>query len=272
MTLACLGMWTCATFARAMLIAPQPGPNRVLNSDAVIIGKVTGLEPEDKMVDQVTYRIAVVQVDKGLRGTKDAKTVRIGFIPPPMPPAGGGIRPFIKYRGVELKPGMEGLFLLTKHPKESFYTIGGPVGYFISSQNNANFDKDVQMIKTISKVMDDPQTALKSKDAEERLLAVSVLVEKYRTFKGPGQAKEEAIDAGESKEILSALAAADWQAPAAFGSLRPSAVQVFGRLGVGPKDGFMVPPGANYQTTAQSWLRDNADKYRIQRFVSSGTK
>jgi hypothetical protein len=267
-TLACLTVWGCATLARAMLIAPQPGPNRVLNSDVVIVGKVTALEPEDKMVDNVTYRIAVLQVDKALRGAKDDKTVRVGFIPLQQ----GKVGPIFKNRNLQLQVGMEGLFLLAKHPKEKFYTVGGPIGYYISSQNNANFEKDVQMIKTITKVMDDPQTALKSKEADERLLAVSVLVEKYRTFKGPGQPKQEAIDAAESKQILQALADADWQVPVALGSLRPSPGQIFGRLGINQKDGFMVPPGANYQTAAQAWLRDNAEKYRIQRFVAGDAK
>src|SRR5215469_14637216 len=96
MTLACLGVWTCISTARAMVIMPQPGPTRVVNADAIVVGKVVALEPQDVTVDKVNYRIAVVKVDQALRGAKDAKTVRIGFLPPPM----GGIRP-----GGPIRPG-----------------------------------------------------------------------------------------------------------------------------------------------------------------------
>ena len=64
LTLTCLAVWACASIARAMVIMPQPGPQRVINSDVVIVGKVVALEPQDVMVDKVNYRIAVVKVDQ----------------------------------------------------------------------------------------------------------------------------------------------------------------------------------------------------------------
>jgi len=257
------------TEARALLIAPPAGPQRVINANAVIVGKVIGLEPQDTTVMNVTYRIAVVKVDQALRGLKDAKQVRVAFIPPPANPPkfkiGGG------NRNVQLAVGNAGMFILTKHPKEDFYMFGGPVGYFISSENNKGFDGDVEAVKTIIKVAPNPQAGLKSKDAEERLIAAALLVEKYRMFRGPGAPKEEPIDAAESKQILLALADADWK-QAAFGSLRPNPGMLFGRLGINQADGFTVPPGGNYQPMAQNWLRDNADKYRVKRFVGGDAK
>jgi hypothetical protein len=265
-----LGLWVQPSSA-GVLVMPPAGPARVLNSDAVFVGKVVGLEPQDVQVMNVTYRIAVVQIEQPLHGVKkDDKMLRVAFQPPAGP---GGKGPFIPgIRGVQLQVGQEGMFLVKKHDKEKFYTFVGPAGYFISSQNNANFEKDVATVKATVKLMDNPQAALKSKDAEERLLAAALLIEKYRTFRGPGKLQTEPIDAAESKQILLALADADWQVTANPGSLRASPQQLFNRLGVTAKDGWMPPPGLVQPAAIQSWLRDNAEKYRIQRLVSSDAK
>lgn len=272
-TLVCLSVWACTSIARAMMIMPQPGPARVVNSDAVVIGKVIALEPQDMTVDKVNYRIAVVKIDQALRG-KEMKQVRIGFIPPPA----GGIRPggpIIRpgFRGVQLQVGNDGLFLLKKHAKENFYTLGGPAGYFINSENNKTFDKEVQSVKSVIKLTENPKAGLKAKDAEERLLAAAILIEQYRAFRGPGQ-KQEPIDAEESKQIMHALADADWKAPVSFGGMRPNPTMLFNRLGITPKDGWQPrpQPGVNFQEAMQTWVRDHADTYRIQRFVASQTK
>ena len=42
--------------------APPPGPARVANADLIVVGKVAALEPEDVMLDNLKYRIAVVEV------------------------------------------------------------------------------------------------------------------------------------------------------------------------------------------------------------------
>jgi hypothetical protein len=270
LALTCLAVWTCASTARAMLIMPQPGPARVVNSDAVIVGRVVALEPQDVKVDNAAYRIAIVKVAQSLHGAKDAKTLRIGFIPPPMNPGkpGGPIIRRPGFRGVQLQVGNDGLFLLKKHAKGDFYTLGGPAGYFINSENNKTFDKEVQAVKTVTKLLDNPRAGLKAKDGDERLLAAAILIEKYRTFRGPGKAKEEPIDAAESKLIMHALADAEWQAPTNLGAMRPNPQQLFGRLGVTPNDGWRPQPGANFQVAAQNWVREHADSYRIRRYVN----
>jgi hypothetical protein len=250
------------------LVMMLPGPNRVANADTVIVGRVAGIEPQDIVVGSATYRIAVVQVKEAIRGAKDAKTVRVGFVPTPL--GKPRIRP--GFRGVQLQVGQEGLFLLKKQPKEDFCTLGGPAGYFIASGNNANFDKDLKAVKAIVKVAADPQAGLKSKDADERLLAASVLIDKYRGFRGPGKSKQEPIGAEESKLILLALADADWKIGAGFGSFRPNPVGLFNRLGIGAADGWMPPAGGNPQALMPTWLRDHAETFRVQRFVAAEAK
>jgi hypothetical protein len=103
------------------------------------------------------------------------------------------------------------------------------------------------------------------------LLAAAILIEDYRTYRGP-KAKQEPIAAEESKLILRALADADWKEPLAFTSLRPNATQLFQRLNVTANDGFNAPKGGNQQEAIQMWLKRNADTYRIQRYVAGNSK
>jgi hypothetical protein len=251
---------------------PPPAATRIAKADAVIVGKVEALEPQDVMVGNVAYRIAVVKINDGVKGVKTEKTLRIGFVPEPMPKNDKG--PIVIRTGarpVQLTAGQEGLFILKKQDKENFYTIGGVVGYYINSDKNADFAKEVMVAKTVLKVSENPLAHLKAKDAEERLLAASVLIEKYRSFQGP-KSTQEPIDAAESKLIMQALAGSDWKTQANFMALRPSPVRLFQQLGVTAKDGFTVPAGGNYQAAQEAWVRDNAEKYRIQRFVAGGAK
>jgi hypothetical protein len=268
-TIACVSAWACETGYAGVIAMPPPGPARAANSDAVIVGKVDALEPQDVEVGNTKYRIAVVKINEGIKGVNAGqKTLRIGFVPIEKP------NPIVIRTGalpVQLEPGQEGLFLLKKQAKEDFYPIGGVVGYFINSDKNKDFDKELQAAKTAAKAAANPQASLKAKQAEERLLAAAILIEKYRAFRGPN-VKQEAIDAEESKQILQALVGADWQTQLNFGSLRPNPTQLFQMLGVTVKDGFVPPKGGNYQDAIRMWLARNADTYRIQRFAAAQTK
>ena len=267
-TIACLSVWTCESARAGVIVMPPPGPARVANSDVVIVGKVDALEPQDVKVGNTNYRIAVVKINEGIKGAKAGQpTLRIGFVPIEKP------NPMVIRTGarpVQLEAGQEGLFLLKKQANEDFYTIGGVVGYYINSDKNKDFDKEVQAAKASAKVTENLTGSLKAKDAEERLSAAAVLIEKYRTFRP--NAKQEPIDAEESKQILQALAGADWQTQVNFMSLRTNPTQLFQRLGVTAKDGFVPPKGGNYQDAIRMWLVRNADTYRIQRFTAAQTK
>jgi hypothetical protein len=271
-TLVCLTIGATGSADAGVVAVPPSGPARVAKADAVIVGKVVGIEPEDKKVGNQTYRIAVVRIEQGLKGIKDEKRLRIGFIPVEEP-KNDGKGPFVVRTGarpVQLQVGKEGLFVLTKQAKEDFFVIGGVVGYFINGDKNQDFAKEVQVAKAAVKVAENSRAALKAKDATERLLGAAILIEDYRTYRG--SPKQEAIDAAESKQILEVLADADSQALGNFASLQPTALQLFQRLGVGASDGFVVPPAGNYPAAVRTWLRDNVGKYRIQRFVAGEAK
>ena len=258
-------------FARAMRIAPPPGPVRIVNSDVVFVGRVTEFEPIDVDAkafpgakETVKYRIAIVKVNQVINGLKDEKTLRVGFIPLVAPKPG---LPMIRQRGgPQLEVGQEGLFMISKHAEGKFYNAPN-YGYFVSGQQK-NFDDEIKTAKKVVTIMADTKSALQSKDADERLMAVSILVGKYRAAKSFPN-KEEPIDAAESKLILTAIATAKWQ-PTKFGEPNPQ--QLFYQLGINEKDGWKVPMKINgpddMRIAVQAWIRDHGD-YRVKRFVST---
>src|SRR4029077_12907333 len=87
--LAALCLCFAAVPADAGVIAmPPPGPVRVEKSDAVVVGKVESIEPADVKAGTTTYRIAVVKISDPIKGVKDAKSLRVGFIPIEKPKPG----------------------------------------------------------------------------------------------------------------------------------------------------------------------------------------
>lgn len=269
------GVWAMQAGAfRAVPIAmPPPGPQRVALADAVLVGRVTALEDKDVEVDipgtkqKTKYRIAIVTVAEDIRNAKDMKTIRVGFFPPPDGQPNQPIRPIrpgLPQR-IELKVGQEGLFYLTKHGKESFYLV--PNYYDVTAKEAPNFKKDHEEAKVYAKLLADPMAGLKSKDAKERLMMASLLIAQYRTPRSG--AKLEAINAEESKLILTALADADWKQPIGRDQTHP--MNLFNQLGVTAKDGFQRPTKIktqdDYANAIRAWLKENAEKFRIQRYV-----
>ncbi len=277
LSLAIVGAAIVCNAAWALIAAPPPGPVRIVNSDAVFVGRVTAIEPQDVDAKQfpgakqtVKYRIAVVTISQTIRGLKDEKTIRVGFVPP-VPPkpgvpiTGGG------NRSPQLQAGQDGLFMITKHAEGKFYQAPG-FGYFVAAQDK-NFADEVKLAKKVVVILADPLTALKSKDSEERLLAASIQIGKHRTQKPPFNNKQEPIDADESKLILDALLASKWQ-PGRFGD-PANAYQIFAQIGIGPQDGWKSPAKVKdideIRQSVLAWLRDHPG-YRIKRFLTQGEK
>jgi len=262
--------------AWALRIAPPPGPSRVATSEVIFLGRVMEFEPVDVDAKQfpnaketAKYRIAIVKVTEVIRGLKDEKTIRVGFVPPPAEPKPGVPRIGGGFRGPTLEAGQEGLFMINKHHEGKFYQAPD-FGYFVSSQDK-NLDKEIKTAKKVIEIMGNTTKALKSDDADERLLAASILIAKYRTPKVFPN-KEEPIDAEESKLILSALANAKWT-PVVFG--QPNPQQLFFQLGIGPNDGWKVPARVtnpdDFPNAIKGWIRDHGD-YRIKKYVPAASE
>jgi hypothetical protein len=264
---------------------------RVAQADAIVVGKVTGME-KDKVSARTTpqanqkveYQIAMVKINDALRGVKGLTDIRVGFIARPNiippPPKGGGpqplppVRPAIAIYQPNLTVGQEGVLFLNKHFEGDFYLLTGYQSV-INKQNNNNYEKELAQVKRCIKLLADPTAGLKAKESAERLLTASLLVSHYRAYK-PGMTypiKTEPIDTKESKQILKILADADWNT--LDPEFRINAQHVFNRLQLTQKDGwtfrFDRQKGNNYSeqyfAAAKEWLKKNADTYRIQRYV-----
>jgi hypothetical protein len=245
--------------------APAPVvAERLARADAVVVGTVTAVEDKEVTArwafggdQKLTYRVAVVKVDEALLGAKGQTHLRVGFLP------GGRRDPHMN-----LKPGDQGLFVLTRHPDEAFFIV--PAYYdLVPKAQNANFAPDLAEARRCVKLLAGGVTqGLKSKDADERLLAAALVVHGARSqpyFFGKG-VRTEPLDAELSRLTLETLAEADWGNEDRF-ALTPLAL--FTRLGLTAKDGWQPPPGlADVPAAAKKWLRDNAGSYRIQKLVA----
>jgi hypothetical protein len=239
-----------------------PLPNRVATADLVVVGKVTGFEAKTVVKDRSEFKIAVLKVSDALRAPKGTKTVRLAsmVIPP---------RVAIRPQPFQATEGQEGCYFLTKHASADFY-VAGTLSFL--DKKNANFAKDVALIKRCVKLLEKPDTSLKSKNAEDRFLTAGMLVARYTTRK-TARAKAEPIPAEQSKLILRALLTADWTPSTDFTRLSP--LMVLRRLPLTVKDGWKPPSSGDAKAQAayaQKWLKDHADTYRIQRFVAEKGK
>jgi len=275
----------------ALRVAVQPapaGPALAANADTIVVGRIVAIEDQDieaaaapKSEAKLKYRVALLMVTDVLRGPKDAKTIRVAA---PMNAVNAGginvdgpvfkrpIRPgFGGFGNLNLQVGMDGMFFLNKHHKENMYVANNAATYLAKEQGD--FQQQVNTIRKSLKVLDNTNAALKGKDVEEKLMAAGILIQKYRQFSGPGAAKTEPIDAEESKLILNALLEGNWGPQT--GRFDPNApMHLFQQLGVTEKDGFKYPQAIqtpnDVSDAIKTWLKNNANTYRIQRFVNAG--
>jgi hypothetical protein len=284
--LSAVALLTATVSAKAMMIAPAPIVQRVATADCVVIGTVTSLEAKtvkaprfanDK--DGAEYTIAVIKIEKGYLGAKDLTHIRVGFIPPPPPvnPMNPGTGPVIgpirrPIPQLNLVKDQQICLFLSRHPQGGDFYVA-PAYYDFIDPKNANFAKDKEEIEKAAKLLASAKEGLESKNATERFDTAALLVAKYRTAKmGIGAAKQEPIDAKESKLILEAIANAEWAVqPMVPFALTPQTV--FFRLGLTEKDGWKQPMDFKQMPdAAKKWLKDNADTYRIQKFVAEEKK
>jgi hypothetical protein len=257
------------------MIAPAPIAKRVAVSDLVVVGKVTGFadksvkaEPFPGAKTEVEYQIAIVKVEDTLSG-KAVKEIKVGFIPPATGPGPGPIR---RYPSFSLARDEEACLFLVKHPTQDFY-IGQAYYDKIAKAGNTNFAKEVDEAKRYTKLLADPKANLASKNAEDRFLTAAMLLSRYRTARPSATpAKQEPIDAAQSKAIMLALAEADWDAKPTVGfAMTPQ--NTFYLLGAQAKDGWTQPRDfKEFPAAAKKWLKDNAEKYQIQRYVTETKK
>lgn len=287
---ACVILLASVAPAKALRVAmPNRTPaQQAMTAEVVIVGKVVEIEKEmtkassnPGVKDKVDYHVAVVKISEAVQGAKGLTSIRVGWMPSPR--LGGPApdvqiqpvrRPPLQQAQVSLTEGQEGCFFLSKHHDGDFYVMqqwGSPL-----DKKAADFDKQLTSVKKLMKAFEDPKTALKAKDAAERQFTACMLIQKYRTYPqvNTPNAKvvQEPIDAEESKLILQALSEMEW---GKFDPATGTGLQnVWYQIGAQPKDGWTQPKvvqGQNFQqvmgAAVSKWLKENAEKYRIQRHV-----
>jgi hypothetical protein len=281
-----VGMVTLAdsTVGYIILNVPSPSlPDHMAMADIVFVGKVLEIEGKDASAlpfsgakKRSEFKVAVVEIQEGILGTKDVQKVRVGWVP--SSPIKGA---HVDSPPVQLEVGQEGLFMLPKHFEADFYLapsqiVGinqeegdqrGPSITFRSPvipKKSATFAKNVEVARHCAKLMANPDESLKAKEADERFRTACLLIARYRNDRGQAfiaeikanrrmpagvlnqlalespRVKTEPIEAAQSKLILEALAGADWTKPDRIIHVLPQ--MYFLRLD---------------RTTAEGWTRDD---------------
>ena len=289
---ACTILLANVSSAKALRVAIQnrTPAQQAMTAEVIVVGKVVEIEKEmtkatiaPTVKDKIDYHVGVVKISESIQGAKGLTTIRVGWqmgaqpAPlgrPELQPAIQPIRrPPFNQPQANLTQGQEGCFFLTRHHDGDFYVMqqfGAPL-----DKKAADFDKQLTSVRKLLKTFEDPKTALKAKEAADRQFAAIMLIQKYRTYPQVNtpntKVVQEAIDAEESKLILQTLAEMEW------GKVDPNGQglqNVWYQIGIQPKDGFVQPKfvqGQNFQQimgeAVTKWLKENAEKYRIQRHV-----
>jgi hypothetical protein len=268
-----------ATPAHALVILPPPIATRVAQSTTVVVGKVESIEEKTIQAkrfpmdtEKGEYQIAVIKIDDAILGAKGLTHVRVGFVPEPTG------RPIIRPGGarpVSFAKDQEVLVFLQPHFDGNF--LFAPFVYdVVNKQGNQTFEKDVTAAKLYAKMLAEPMTALKAEKLEDRYAAAAVVLQHYRFKRNGTEPKTEAVDADMSKLILTALLEAQGtNAATSIPRLTPESL--FEHLGLTATDGWTPPMKELMGNTVidfekqpeaiKQWLKDNAGKYRIQRYV-----
>lgn len=289
--------------AKALIMpVPQTPTAQAAGADAIVIGKVTEVEAEPVEAAafpgapkdaKASYKVAILKVDEALLGGSGVTRFRVGF-PADAPVAGepgkpavpGGPVPIGGLRrppmAVALTAGMEGCFALVRHHDGDFYTLVGP-----PLQKKAdNYARELDRVKKVARAIDDPVTALKAKELNDRFQAAMSVLQRYQTARGlrPGRPPvREAIPEEENKLIVALLKELPWvpkDPPAADGEVAPSRSALWNWANAaesGYKDPVTPPqvggaPPVDYNKimdeATTKFLTESGDKIKIKRFVS----
>jgi hypothetical protein len=254
---------------RLMPIAPSI-PNRVAAAETIVLGKVDRIEGQSVEVsesphekEKKEYFVAMVRIEEAVKGAVGLTDLKVAF--PAMPanskniPNGGD-----DYR-LQLETNQEVCLFLKPHHSGKFLVAACYYPSF--DKKDTNFEKNWKWTQQCGKLLANPEKGLQAKDSDERFLTAAMLILQYRTrqFMPKADAKEEPIPANQSQLILQALAEANWEKPKEDLGYEMRPESLFSRLNLTPKDGWNQ---AVTSDAAKKWLKENAERYRIKRFLA----
>jgi len=254
-------------------IAPLGIAQQMVQSDVVLVGKVTGFEkecveikadPNDK--DTTAYTVAIVKVETAILGIKNTTHIKVGFVRR-AEPQNIDFLDDEPQRNLNLDENGEYLLILQKHPVGSFYTYT-----YSTPPSKLPAAAAVAEAKLAAAAIADPMKALKAEKAQDRAFAAVVLLMNYRSLAARAEVDREPIDAEENAAILKAIAEGDYTVAITGYMTLTSTYQL---LGLSATDGWVHPtakPGENHnlvmQKAFQEWLAGPGAKFRFQKFVA----
>ncbi|WP_029629946.1 hypothetical protein [Zavarzinella formosa] len=260
--------------ARKVVDARPPLPaTQAVHAEVIVLGKVVEIEDDTIEVapfkgaapdQRVSFKIAIIKIENPLAGATGLTQLRVGFL-------SDAPAPFA------LTADMEGVFMISPHHAGDFHVAGQRGIPLLKS--DANYAKELETIKKIAGAIDDPITALKSKDKSERSLAAMTLLARYRGRPVNGKAVETDIPAEENKLLIQAVAEMPWN-PEETDQAKPSRSSVWHflqteQLGFQPPVINQPAPGAPAPDYNKLWeeatgrfLKANADKIKIKKLVA----
>ncbi len=262
--------------SKASFVQARPG-QLAAQTAIVVVGKVIDVDMDlieltpfrGASKDRtVKYRIATVRIEDPLIGGRGLTQFRVGFpvdAVPALPPLPG--------RGsIVLTAGEEGCFFLNPHHQGDFYVQahGGPL-----IKNHKSYSEELEKIKKVAKIIDDPVTALRAKELDDRFNAAYVLLQRYHTNRSGRSANLEPIPPEENKLILQLLVELPWQAKdtkprPASSPVAPSRSNLWytiqrdliGFKAPGPMDRTKI-----WEEATIAYLKSNMEKIKIKGFV-----
>ncbi len=255
---------------------------KAARAEVVFTGKVSAIAADTVMLqsyvgepNKIAYKVATIKIEKGLFGTDKMTEVKVAFVAPPKPDPKAPVRPGRGFRPIELTEGQEGTFFLTKLPGGE-YTVSPMLAPL--DPKAENYKDQVELVTKAAAAFTDPTKALKAAKAEDRFLAATALIAKYRAYpEGGGETETVKIPADETKLILKGLVEGDWSK---YDALAINGAQAFYTLGLTEKDGWIQPvvapqPAGAPQVDFNAVLRDAFTKwtdgagknYQISRIV-----
>ncbi len=256
---------------------PFPGQDlpilkKVVQSEIIVVGKIQHLENDllllkaySEAKENTPFQIATLKVEKNLLGLKNETHLRIGW----------PININIGRRVLSPGPftiGQKGCFFLVKYPDQDFYfaqQLTSPL-----RDDSPSYKEDIEEIKKIVKVLNEPSKALAAKTAAERSQAINILLNKYSSEpqqlpKGKKLVRKP-IDPAESKLILTILAEMEWKVK----NENILALELFYKLGVEGEIHWAEPKFTTVEEyrnkmklISKKWLQENKESYRIKKWV-----
>src|SRR5262245_34759920 len=178
----------------AGIVVRPTGPAHVIQSDAVLLGRVVAHELNDLQLtpapdadNKVVYRVPLLTVSDVDKGEANDKSRRVAFMAPvdnTNPKAKPNPRPILgrpgARRGPQLRIGMDGMFFLAKHHADKDLYLVQDASDVVQRDNNPDFDKELKAAKRVVELAAKALENLKSDNAQDRFDTAAVLIAIYR--------------------------------------------------------------------------------------------